>query len=762
VLRADPSIFNYHSSELYWNRIMPLPPDIAANSGNGDLQDATFNLTLFPGDPYYSPPEWWYYTKYDFSSYEKNHLVHGIYGNGYGIWCIHTQLSKENWVGGPTKQSLMVHTTATTPLILNEFFNGHYAQSSISLPVQPGFSKTVGPWYFHINTTPNTGNSTSQANYHAMWQDAAQYADPALYRAFYDELGIQGYTTSSHRATVTGQVTIPGLASMAGATVILADNLTAFDQSCLGYQYWAPVNPDGTYTLADVRPGTYRLSAYKPGVFDDFHLDNVAITALGTVLAAQSWTPPVNQVSSGAGSTVVMQLGIPDRTAMEFKDGDNYKHYGLFNDEGADFPSGAVFVFGNVSGLSPTSERNGWYFTHWSSYTQNWNPSAAGDPYMPGGRTVATVDPHIEFNLLHAPAAGSTGYVTVAVASTQTAGTVTLTLNGHTAGGSVPTSSSSAERSGAGGIYNSLAISFPAADFMAGTNSLTVHSSQTPIQYDAIRLEISPADITLAPQADLTVSTSPAGGFVQGGTAQYSVVVSNVGTSASAGPITAAVTLPWSMAASPAVLTGTGWTCQTSGHVVVDGFAYECTRSDAVSPGGSLPPISVAASLLASAPSTVQTCAVVSGGADVNTVNNQACDISPVALGASTLSGAIVVKRGSADARVWSITVSNGGPAPAYEVTLGGIQLTETFGAACTAAVTAPTAFPIMLGMIPAGGSATTEVTIDFGGCPQAARFTLQAPVSVTGTPLGALVVNGFSIRDHVPPRVYFRIGRPR
>jgi rhamnogalacturonan endolyase len=290
VLRADPTIFNYHSSELYWNRIMPLPADIAANSGSGDLQDATFNLTYYPNDPYYSPPEWWYYTKYDYSSYEKNHLLHGIYGNGYGLWCIHTQVSKENWVGGPTKQSLMVHTTNTTPLILNEFFNGHYAQSSINLPVTPGWSKTAGPWFFYINSGTNTGNSTSDANYKALWQDAAQYADPALYRAFYDELAIPGYTLSASRATVTGQIPIPGLASMAGATAVLGDNRTQFDQSHIGYQYWAPVNADGTFTMTDVRPATYRLSAYKAGVLDDFHLDDLAVTGPATAVPRKPGT----------------------------------------------------------------------------------------------------------------------------------------------------------------------------------------------------------------------------------------------------------------------------------------------------------------------------------------------------------------------------------------------------------------------------------------------------------------------------------------
>jgi rhamnogalacturonan endolyase len=732
VLRADANIFNYHSSELYWNRAMPLPADVNANSGSGDLQDATFNLTPYPNDPYFNPPEWWYYTKYDYSSYEKNHVLHGIYGHGYGIWCIHTQLSKESWVGGPTKQSLMVHTTNTTPLILNEFFNGHYAQSSINLTVTPGWTKTVGPWFFYIDTAPGGDAVTSDAGYRAMWQDAVQYTDPELYREFYDELGIPGYTLSDSRATVAGRITIPGLRSMAGATVVLADNGTAFDRSHAGYQYWADVRQDGAYTIAGVRPGIYRLSAYKPGVFDDFHLDDVAVAAPSTAIPAQTWTPP------SAGGTVVMQLGIPDRTAMEFNGGDNYKHYGLFNNEGINFPSGATFVFGTVSGAAPTSERSGWPFTHWRSYTHNWDPAQG---YLPSGTSVNVPDPQIQFSLRHAPDGGATGFLTIAVASVNSSATLTVTLNGHAANGvNVPASSSSGSRSGAGGVYNSVVVPFPAADFVAGTNTLAIHSSQTPIQYDAMRLEIGPADATIAPQPDLTVSIQATNALVQGGRAPFNVTVANAGADASINPVTVAVTLPWSMTGAPAVLTGSGWNCGSAGHVAADGFAYECTRTDALGAGAAFPPIAVRAALLDAAPPTVQTCATVVGGADVNTVNDQACDISSVAPAATALAVALA-KSGPTNARAWSISVSNGGTAPAYGITIDAVDVLPTHGSRCRPAVVGPRAFPIMLGTIAPGGSATGVVTLDFSRCPAGERFSLRVPLSSMGAALRTTTV---------------------
>ena len=63
-------------------------------------------------------------------------------------------------------------------------------------------------------------------------------------------------------------------------------------------------------------------------------------------------------------------------------------------------------------------------------------------------------------------------------------------------------------------------------------------------------------------------------------------------------------------------LSGAGWTCTV---------ATTCTRSDALAPGASYPPITVTTSVGAgAAPGTVTNSAVVSGGGDSNSTNNTA------------------------------------------------------------------------------------------------------------------------------------------
>ncbi len=455
VLRGHPNIFTHHSVEDDpsgdpWRQaaaIMPTPAEIAAAR---TVQDATYDL-LGTGSVY--PRR--YYTKYDWSVYQKDHLVHGYYGNGYGAWII--QANKDSLNGGPTKQNLTEH--ADGKVLLNMLQSGHYGSESIH--ASGDWSKTYGPFFLYLNRGPGGD---------ALRADALTYAAPAYHQAFYDSLDIPGYVTSTDRSTVDGRINLSTGDRMDGTTVVLADNNTEFQRS-VGYQYWVNANPDGTFRFTGVRPGTYRLSAYKSGAFGELRLDNV-IVEIGTTLTLpdQIWTLPNN-------GTTLWQIGIPDRTAAEFRHGNEYRNYWGTFDFDQDFPGGIVnFIVGQSD---PSLD---WNYVHWRTF------SGVSEP-----------DWNVQFNLDSAPPVGATATLTVALSGYQTTRDAGLAVWFNTLSRrldwSLPAadSSSVATRSGISGLYLLREFRFPANWLRAGTNTVTFHlaGSLGNVLYDAIRLEVS-------------------------------------------------------------------------------------------------------------------------------------------------------------------------------------------------------------------------------------------------------------------------------
>lgn len=84
---------------------------------------------------------------------------------------------------------------------------------------------------------------------------------------------------------------------------------------------------------------------------------------------------------------------------------------------------------------------------------------------------------------------------------------------------------------------------------------------------------------------------------------------------------------------------------------------------------------------------------------------------------------------GPKHARVWTFTAKNGDAGPAYNTVLTGIRFEPLEDRSCTPTVTSGS-FPISLGDIATGGSASTQVTIDFSGCPRFTRFEVTVPWS--------------------------------
>jgi uncharacterized repeat protein (TIGR01451 family) len=125
------------------------------------------------------------------------------------------------------------------------------------------------------------------------------------------------------------------------------------------------------------------------------------------------------------------------------------------------------------------------------------------------------------------------------------------------------------------------------------------------------------------PATDLTITKSHVGSFMQGQIgAQFTLTVTNIGTPSSLGVVTLIDTIPSGL--TPTAGTGTGWICTVAGATVT------CTRSDALAPAASYPPVMITVDVAASAAASVTNTATVSGGGDVNTANNTATDVTTI------------------------------------------------------------------------------------------------------------------------------------
>lgn len=179
-------------------------------------------------------------------------------------------------------------------------------------------------------------------------------------------------------------------------------------------------------------------------------------------------------------------------------------------------------------------------------------------------------------------------------------------------------------------------------------------------------------EITVQP-ADLTVAKSHTGSFTQGGTASFSIVVTNSGTGVTSGTVTATDTLPTGL--TPTSAAGTGWSCNISGQVVT------CTRSDVLAASSSYPSIAVGVSIAANAAVSITNTASVSGGGQSNAANDTGSDTVTV----GTVADLTVAKsHGGAftpgSTGSYSITVTNAGAG----ATSGTVTVIDTVPAGLT------------------------------------------------------------------------------
>ncbi len=103
---------------------------------------------------------------------------------------------------------------------------------------------------------------------------------------------------------------------------------------------------------------------------------------------------------------------------------------------------------------------------------------------------------------------------------------------------------------------------------------------------------------------------------------------------------------------------------------------------------------------------------------------------------------------GTGNTRTVTITATNGVVGPAYATQITGFSLKQDSGPPCTPTVTAPGAFPIVLGDIAPGASASASFTIRIVGCNPNSEFVLKAPWSSATYDTGTFVMETNFRRD--------------
>ena len=249
---------------------------------------------------------------------DKNHL---------GAWYVFG--SHEFFSNGPTKQDL----TATMGLNLVHLNMNHLGGTEIHVKEGAAWQKVYGPYLLYFN---------DKASGYACWMDAKAQAQAEAAAWPYSWLNNPAYPSAKERGTAQGRLIVKDAlkpeVSANNAWIGLALPETSaegpWQNQAAGYQYWVRVAPDGSFTIPSVRPGNYTLYAFTEGAVGEFAKKDVTITpGTTTVLGDLTWQVPHK------GMKIAWEIGVPDRSAAEFKHGNEFFYPLVYQQVPRDFPN---------------------------------------------------------------------------------------------------------------------------------------------------------------------------------------------------------------------------------------------------------------------------------------------------------------------------------------------------------------------------------------------------------------------------------------
>ena len=342
--------------------------------------------------------------KYTYSARYYDIGTWGHTGKNYkkGVWFV---LGGHDYFNdGPTHQDL----TSSESYILMHFGRNHYGGSGTSVAAGEAWRKMYGPFLLYCNGTTATTNSGD-----VLWADAKDQVEAEKAAWPYSWLVNADHPAPSARGTVTGRLLIndPLKPSVSGANAMVGlaapeETHGNWQQQSKGYQYWTKADASGNFTIPAIRPGTYTLYAYNTGVVEEFSKTNIIVTAGSTNAQGDlAWN------IANPGTSVAWEIGVPDRTAKEFRHGNDYFTPYLWDVYPQEFPNPLVY---NVGTSNPALD---WNYVH-----SNYPGATAG--------TTTAWNWNVNFNLPAVPRSGD-ATLTVAFAGSHYA-RLFLFINGET------------------------------------------------------------------------------------------------------------------------------------------------------------------------------------------------------------------------------------------------------------------------------------------------------------------------------------------
>lgn len=515
AVKLNPEIFDYMTIDKDRRRQMPSPADWDAGAPLNLKEARRMTTGIHKGHAEH---------KYDYSA-----LIYDIPAYGWsstklnlGFWFINP--SFEYMAGGPTKAELTGHLDVNpggTPTLLNMWLGSHYGGSSLVVGEDEDWSKIIGPFAIYCNTGPNPD---------ALWRDALARARTEAGTWPYNWLSDPHYPREAQRSTVSGQIIVRDPLDPALAVSNIWVGLTApnyvppriggpnptrrpntnsptgpaanqalragfplevdWQRDAKHYQFWINASATGKFIIPNVRPGQYTLRVIADGVIGEFAVTNITIGPGETKnFGTLTWTP------QRYGRTL-WQIGVPDRTAREFRHGDHYWQWGLYFNYAKEFPNDVNYIIGR------SDWRKDWnYVQPPRILSQNLPATSEEDEaadllaqlVRTSSRDVQATTWSIKFGLNQTPRGQAT--LRLAFCGTHAGCNVDAFVNDKPIGNTGPLPSTSAmQRDGIRAFWVERPLTFDATLLTNGVNTIKLKSNATSwsqgVMYDVVRLEL--------------------------------------------------------------------------------------------------------------------------------------------------------------------------------------------------------------------------------------------------------------------------------